>query len=60
MGAQDTMKYQALQGERKPAGWPGGGTVYAGFSKDDNQWAWWLRWREIMAAWRTDRRREGT
>jgi hypothetical protein len=48
MGRQQTMKYQALLGERKPTGWPGGGHVFEGFTKDDNQWLWWLRYREFL------------
>ena len=50
MGAQQTMKYQALLGQKKPEDWPGGGYVYDGFTKDDTQWNWWLYWRELMAA----------
>jgi phenylpropionate dioxygenase-like ring-hydroxylating dioxygenase large terminal subunit len=49
MGSRGTLKYQAYLGPSKPPRWPGGGTVYAGFSKDDNQWNFWLRWRELMA-----------
>lgn len=48
MGRRQTIKYQALLGERKPADWPGGGHVYEGFTKDDSQWQWWLRWLEYM------------
>jgi phenylpropionate dioxygenase-like ring-hydroxylating dioxygenase large terminal subunit len=48
MGRRQTLKYQALLGENKPDDWPGGGLVYNGFSKDDNQWNWWLRWRDLM------------
>jgi hypothetical protein len=48
MGRQQTLKYQALTGENKPADWPGGGIVYDGFTKDDTQWQWWLYWYELM------------
>lgn len=50
MGRQSTMKYHALLGEKKPAGWPGGGYVYEGFTKDDTQWNWWLYYRQLMMA----------
>jgi nitrite reductase/ring-hydroxylating ferredoxin subunit len=52
VGRDRTIKYQALAGENRPADWPpsAGGHVYNGFSKDDNQWNWWLRWRELMDA----------
>ncbi len=43
-----TLKYQAILGENKPAGWPGGGYVYNGFTKDDTQWNWWLAYRQLM------------
>ena len=48
VGAQGTLKYQALLGEKKPADWPGPGRVYAGFSKDDGQWDWWQAWLRLM------------
>ncbi len=48
MSRQQTIKYQALAGENKPSDWPGGGAVYAGFSKDDTQWRWWNRWTDFM------------
>jgi nitrite reductase/ring-hydroxylating ferredoxin subunit len=43
-GAAQTLKYQALAGEDKPADWPGGGIVSQGFAKDDGQWYWWQRY----------------
>jgi nitrite reductase/ring-hydroxylating ferredoxin subunit len=46
----ETLKYQACAGENKPKDWPGGGSVYAGFSKDDTQWQWWKQWGEAMTA----------
>jgi phenylpropionate dioxygenase-like ring-hydroxylating dioxygenase large terminal subunit len=49
MGSQQKLRYQALLGERKPDDWPGGGHVYAGFGKDDNQWNWWLRYADFMS-----------
>ena len=48
VGRKQTLKYQALVGENKPDNWPGGGHVYEGFTKDDNQWEWWLRWRDFV------------
>src|SRR3546814_20374270 len=50
MGKRQTLKYGALLGENKPDDWPGGGSVYAGFTKDDNQWQWWLAYRDLMLA----------
>lgn len=55
VGRRQTIKYGALLGENQPTdaywdgAWPGGGHVYPGFTKDDNQWRWWLRWRDFMA-----------
>jgi nitrite reductase/ring-hydroxylating ferredoxin subunit len=40
--------YRGLLGVRKPADWPGGGLVYDGPSSDDNQWNWWMRYRDFM------------
>ena len=53
MGRQKTLKYGSLLGVHKPADWGGPGLVYDGMSKDDNQWNWWLRYREFMTgrAW---------
>lgn len=50
IGRQQKIRYQALLGERRPADWPEslGGHVYEGFTKDDNQWNWWLRWADFM------------
>lgn len=48
MGRKHSMKYQALLGQNKPKDWGGGGYVYEGYTKDDNQWNWWLRYREFM------------
>lgn len=50
MSRQQTVKYQATTGENKPEDWPGGGSVFAGFSKDDTQWRWWNRWTDLMTA----------
>ncbi|WP_109527496.1 aromatic ring-hydroxylating dioxygenase subunit alpha [Nocardia aurea] len=46
--AEQTLKYQALQGESKPADWPGGGIVSEGFTKDDGQWYWWQRYFDYL------------
>jgi len=48
VGRQMKLRYQALIGENKPDDWPGGGHVYDGFGKDDNQWNWWKRYFEVM------------
>jgi hypothetical protein len=37
-----------VQGENKPADWPGPAQVYAGFPKDDTQWNFWERYLEFM------------
>lgn len=50
MGRKQTLKYQALLGENRPADWEGGGMVFDGFAKDDTQWLWWMRWHELMSA----------
>jgi nitrite reductase/ring-hydroxylating ferredoxin subunit len=47
-GSQQTLKYQALQGESKPADWPGGGIISEGFAKDDGQWYWWQRYFDYL------------
>jgi nitrite reductase/ring-hydroxylating ferredoxin subunit len=49
-GRTMTMKYQAMCSEPPPANWPGPGLIYSGFTKDDTQWNWWLRYRELMTA----------
>jgi phenylpropionate dioxygenase-like ring-hydroxylating dioxygenase large terminal subunit len=46
--SEQTLKYQALHGEDKPADWPGGGIVSEGFSKDDGQWYWWQRYFDYV------------
>jgi phenylpropionate dioxygenase-like ring-hydroxylating dioxygenase large terminal subunit len=48
MGAQQKIRYHAVSGERVPDNWPGGGHVYEGFGKDDNQWNWWVTYFEKM------------
>jgi phenylpropionate dioxygenase-like ring-hydroxylating dioxygenase large terminal subunit len=35
-------------GINRPPDWPGGGLVYDGPSSDDNQWHWWLRYKDLM------------
>jgi phenylpropionate dioxygenase-like ring-hydroxylating dioxygenase large terminal subunit len=49
-GQAQTMKYGAMLGENRPADWPGPGVVHAGFSRDDTQWNFWLKWFEMMTA----------
>lgn len=48
MGGKVTLKYNSLMGVNKPDDWGAGGLVYAGFSKDDSQWNWWMRYRDFM------------
>ncbi|CDO31212.1 aromatic ring-hydroxylating oxygenase subunit alpha [Mycolicibacterium porcinum] len=48
MGAQQKIRYHAVSGERVPQDWPGGGHVYEGFGKDDNQWNWWMTYFDKM------------
>jgi hypothetical protein len=43
-----TMKYNAWQGENKPKNWPGPGTVYAGFSRDETNWDFWSKWFSML------------
>src|SRR5271155_2834347 len=50
IGQAQTLKYNTFSGPNPPDGWPGPGTVYAGFSRDDTQWNFWLRWLECMTA----------
>jgi len=48
VGRDLTLKYNALLGENRPDDWAGPALVHRGFSKDDNQWHFWLRWYEMM------------
>jgi phenylpropionate dioxygenase-like ring-hydroxylating dioxygenase large terminal subunit len=48
VGQEQPMRYNALQGEVKPKGWTGPGTVHAGIAKDDSQWRLWQRWLEML------------
>lgn len=50
MGRQVTMKYQARCKNPRPESWPGPAEAYEGFTKDDTQWNWWLRWYDMMTA----------
>jgi hypothetical protein len=44
-----TIKYNALDGASEPAEFPKGlGLVHRGFSKDDNQWHFWLAYYDWM------------
>ena len=49
IGRTETLKYQAILGETRPADWPSKAKVYSGFSKDDAQWNWWLAYHELMS-----------
>jgi hypothetical protein len=48
LGAGQVMRYNAVKGENRPAGWPGPGTVYAGFSRDETNWDFWKRWFTML------------
>jgi phenylpropionate dioxygenase-like ring-hydroxylating dioxygenase large terminal subunit len=48
LGREGTMKYNAVSTVGKPAGWPGPGTIYTGFSRDDTQWDFWAHWFDVM------------
>jgi len=59
-GAVGREQYLLYESSRPPADpaewdwqepdnrWPGPGSLYPGFSTEDNQWNWWRRWRELM------------
>ena len=49
-GRHQTMKYNATMPTNRPAHWPDHGEVRAGFSRDDGQWSWWLRYFDMMTA----------
>jgi len=48
IGRTETLKYQAILGENRPADWPDKAKVYEGFGKDDAQWEWWLAYHRLM------------
>jgi hypothetical protein len=52
-GKQQWLRYPARHKPGKPEGWPGGGLIYSGISKDDNQWNWWTSYYEFLTntAW---------
>ena len=50
IGRTETLKYQAILGENRPADWPDKAKVYEGFGKDDAQWEWWLAYHRLMTA----------
>jgi phenylpropionate dioxygenase-like ring-hydroxylating dioxygenase large terminal subunit len=49
-GRHQTMKYNATMPPNRPDHWPDRGEVRAGFSRDDGQWSWWLRYFDMMTA----------
>jgi phenylpropionate dioxygenase-like ring-hydroxylating dioxygenase large terminal subunit len=49
-GRDITMKYQVRNQKPRPASWPGPAEAYEGFTSDDTQWNWWLRWYDMMTA----------
>lgn len=52
VAGEGMMKYPARSpvGPNPPKGWPGPGEVYAGMSRDETQWHFWLRYFELMTA----------
>ena len=50
MGKNVTLKYQAVNTLPPPKDWPGPAEAYDGFTKDDTQWNWWLRYYDMMTA----------
>jgi phenylpropionate dioxygenase-like ring-hydroxylating dioxygenase large terminal subunit len=48
MGRRQTLKYHALSGQQRPAWFEGPGLVYDGFSRDDAEWNWWIRYFHVM------------
>jgi hypothetical protein len=48
-GSQQAMRYQAFAGHNPPEDWKGGAYAYAGFSKDDSGWDFWMRYRDYMS-----------
>jgi nitrite reductase/ring-hydroxylating ferredoxin subunit len=47
-GKQQWMRYPARGEAKKPEGWPGGGLIYSGITRDDNQWNWWKSYYQFM------------
>jgi phenylpropionate dioxygenase-like ring-hydroxylating dioxygenase large terminal subunit len=43
-----TMKYNAELEPNRPDHWPDHGDVRVGFSRDDSQWAWWVKYFDVM------------
>jgi hypothetical protein len=48
IGRQNELKYWALSGDNPPEGWPAGGAVHTGYSRDDPQWLWWSRYFDYL------------
>jgi phenylpropionate dioxygenase-like ring-hydroxylating dioxygenase large terminal subunit len=48
VGGSNRLKYPFIGKEGKPEGWPAGGHVYTGYSSDDTQWGWWLRYFDFL------------
>jgi phenylpropionate dioxygenase-like ring-hydroxylating dioxygenase large terminal subunit len=42
------LSYDAVLGEKRPENWAGPGKVFAGPSRDDNQWEFWLEWARAL------------
>jgi nitrite reductase/ring-hydroxylating ferredoxin subunit len=51
IGRTATAKYNGMpEHPNKPEGWPGPGHVYAGLTRDESQWQFWLHWFAMMTA----------
>jgi nitrite reductase/ring-hydroxylating ferredoxin subunit len=48
LGKKVTAKYNAVAEDGKPSSWPGPGEGFSGFSRDDTQWQFWLKWYDMM------------
>lgn len=44
------LSYDSVLGERRPSDWVGPGKVFAGPSRDDNQWEFWLEWARVLGS----------
>jgi phenylpropionate dioxygenase-like ring-hydroxylating dioxygenase large terminal subunit len=49
IGRQMSLKYHAAAEPTTPDNWGGGGLIYSGFGKDDNQWNWWNRYFDYLS-----------
>jgi phenylpropionate dioxygenase-like ring-hydroxylating dioxygenase large terminal subunit len=43
------LSYDSVLGERRPENFSGPGKIFAGPSRDDNQWEFWLEWARVLS-----------